>query len=438
MNKLLPLIWAAGLAVLLSPPALAQTYPSPTFSALTVNSNATIAGTLTVGGHLITPSTAANCPSIESFGGGVGVDNSPVLTSVLSTAGATPLCVSFGAGSYPFNSTVSNTLSGTIKSITLLGVGQDVTNLQASAGLLNLTFTAPASPSIHLRDFSIVTAAHATSTAISITSAAAQAAEPPQSDLDRITIRGLAYGSFTQCFSTGLFLHGISNVNVNGMTSYGCLTGSPASGGTGIGIQYEGNSATSQYAVVLNISHSWIQGYSVGLLYGSFVQGVTVSDGTNINFNGTGIETSAGALGVLGQLSIVNSQFSNYTNNIVTGTAIAGLNISNNMFLIFASTSGIVCSPCAGGQITGNIFNGFSTTGTIAILVATSNSGPMSITGNTFGGNGLAIEIGAGVSHVGIQSNAYQGNTTNVSNFGSISAGSCVGIAGTCAAGASF
>ncbi len=60
----------------------------------------------------------------------------------------------------------------------------------------------------------------------------------------------------------------------------------------------------------------------------------------------------------------------------------------------------------------------------------------LTVSANTFAGLQVANEIGSGVTNAVFQSNGYAGNTSNFGNAGSIKAGSCTGIGGTCAAGA--
>jgi hypothetical protein len=59
------------------------------------------------------------------------------------------------------------------------------------------------------------------------------------------------------------------------------------------------------------------------------------------------------------------------------------------------------------------------------------------LTGDSFSGfTSEAVLIGSGATNINLQSNNYVGNTINVNNGGSIEAGNCTGISGTCTAGA--
>ena len=403
---------------------------SGTVAAATVGQIAQYSGTTTVAGINVVPAKNGGppCPNLEQFGGaGDGsTDNTAALNAAFASFGSSSGCVGFGAGTYIFDSAISFSYSGSAtQSITLRGVGQDVSILKWPNATNGLAFTmaGAARPSFHISDLSFTSAATPGShSAFSANNVQALQGDYPQSNITNVTFRGDNLSVLTDCWDNAVTLTGVSIVNIEGVVAFGCPTGSPISGGTGNGIVVQGNTGIPSYAVVINIDHTYLQYFQTGFVYGSYIQGVTIAN-SNINFNTFGIQSSSSETGVLGQLSVSNTQISNFSNNVTTNTAIASINFSNDLFLIANGTAGIVCSPCAGGTIVGNTFEGSaSPTGSTGIFVGT-NGGPLMISGNDFTLLATAINASAGSSHCNIQSNAYLANTSNVGNFGTCTAG---------------
>jgi hypothetical protein len=358
-----------------------------------------------------------SCVPIEFFGGAANnsTDNAPALETAEQEVG----CVSFGAGVYKFNSSVDAALSNNNQSITLVGAGQDVTIFSVAGTGFNFSISSTLAQSVHIRDLTIETSANDTGEAINVASSSVQALTP-MSDVTNVTIRGDTYASANQCFSIAIAFTGVSNVNIDGVNLFGCPVGNPLAGGTGVGIVFQGISSTSTFAVICNITRSNIDFFEAGIEYGSFVQGMTVSS-TNINFDTVGIETLSGETGLLSQLLITNSEFNSFGNQIVTDTAIVGMNISNNLFIMTPDTAALVCEPCSTTTVIGNTIAGSGGASEQGIVIGNNSGAPIVIAANAFSNLLVGVQTTTGATNCSIYGNAYLSVTTHAN----VPAGSC-------------
>ena len=199
----------------------------------------------------------------------------------------------------------------------------------------------------------------------------------------------------------------------------------------GVGIEVAG-AATSPgsviYSGVLNINASSFNTIGIGIVYGSNAQGLSIS---NSNFTGGqyGILTVPNEPG-LDQLAITDSQFNVNVVGIFTQTAIAGLSVATNLFLLPAGSIGINLSQSGRDSIFGNTFQSITPNdpsgNTNGIIVNNSVLGGTVITGNQFSQLTTAVWLQAQSTEVNVQSNSYDHDTNIVLNQ-SASNGNTVG-----------
>lgn len=379
---------------------------------------------------------------------------SAAFSALPSTGGA--LC--FPPGKFVLGSQIAYTLSSTIGSISLRGSGIDSTILYFPNANTGLAFTlAYPGDSVHIRDMSITTGVANGGTAVSVTQQR-PGGSYSVNDFTNVTFRGDDGGGATDYWTTALSFVGLCGISVENATFLG---NSANTGGTGVALLGNTSPAagwTNKYEIVVNINDSGFYSVATGLQYGAYVQGVTVNASNFTNgTNGISMPSSAGSGGsVPAQLSVVNSQFNLLGGDQIVLNAVTNpVNLSNNLFFVPNGHNGVnvggsenvtitgnsfvpdtatdgtgIVANGAAVSIVGNIFNDlntcvsltsggslFSISGNIfqacsvdGVLVASTE---VMISGNTFNGNGIGIDIPSTSNFVNIQSNFYGNNSTN-------------------------
>jgi hypothetical protein len=363
--------------------------------------------------------------SIADFGGAGdnATDNTAPLNRALAALTGTGGAIFFPPGKYRFNTAVSFNLPAGVFSVALIGVGQDATVLTWPNAAGGMTFNyAGTGSSVHLRDLTITTGVANGGSALTLncTISITNPANTAVSDVYRVTIRGDdGYGA-TDYWTTGLAVANVSNVSCDSLT----VSGSSAQQGTGVNLT--GSPGNSTYGVQYNLAKSTLQNLATGILYGSYVQGLSV-DQTNFTFAANGIADAGLETGALVQLSVTNSQFNpgpaTNGNGIVTATAIGSVEIANSMFVIGGpSQSAITLSQAKHFAITNNEIQGIGSTSSNGIVIGTTvSSSPGIIAGNDiFGFTGAAagLWLQSTSSLVNIYGNVFAVNTTNIVNAG--------------------
>lgn len=353
------------------------------------------------------------CKSILLYGGnnvGTG-DNTPAL-SAAETAGGDAVCVYFPSGTYTFASQQTFTLPSVTASYTLKGDGAENTKLLWLGGQgIALSLIGPYN-TVHIRDMSLLSGMAAGGTAINITQTAASIPNPAEtalSDISGVTIRGSDGLAMTDYWNSGIYIFGASNINflndfVNG----------PA-GKLGIGLTFTGTS--SLIPVVFNVSGSTFNYLATGIEYGTYTQGVTISQ-SNFTYDMVGIATPVGGVN-LAQLSVTNSEFNCLTTGIFLEVTPEATMLANNFFILPTNSLGINLTLAGAYTVVGNVLAGLSATNTAGLQVTSSQANGV-ITGNMFvqiTNNCIAL-LGPS-SGVNVQSNSYQACGTNVVDGGS-------------------
>lgn len=344
-------------------------------------------------------------------------DNKVALQNALNAAQATGVTkVKIPPGKYTLLSDLSYSLpSSGISSIDFGGAGLDGTILYFANGCNGLTITFPSGRvSAHVHDLSITTGQANSGTALSFVASApvVDPASTPGSTISNVAIRGddgYSGGAYSLYFSTGALIRGVTYVQIYNLNVFGPST----HGGDGLVIEGYGTS----YAAGVAVTSSNFVALEHGIVYGSYVQGVTVFQ-SSFPGDTVGIISKPNESGILDGLLVTGSEFATTLYGIITQTAIGNTQIYGNAFQnLNPGGSDVALSLNNVFNVTGNIFETSTRTGTYGLIVGPSSAGGL-ITGNQFAGLNVGVLLQSGTSGVNVQSNVYIGNSLNVSNGG--------------------
>lgn len=350
--------------------------------------------------------------------------------SALPSQGGT---VYFPSGVFTFNESVTynypSITTNPVFSVSFVGNGQNATILNwpstesGTAGIvLNLSSSAH---TVHFRDMSITTGYTCSTTGITVNQSYFSNDNWSQSDFIRLTFAG--YPFTTDLFPSAYWGFGIDIVGLATVSYDTLLFFMGEESGTAISIA--GGSGANEYSVVHNLSKVTTWNGNVALLYGTQLQGVTLSQCSFTDCL-TGVHVPSGANGC-DQLSIVASQLACIDNAISIQTDFNTLYASSNLF--YYPYSGAVAAINITGVVTfasivGNSFFGLPTgSGTVTstgIITGPSTSGVIS--GNVFGLLNIGVDL-TGTVGWNVQANAYTGGTVNTEVVGG--SGNFVGVA---------
>jgi len=377
------------------------------------------------GGWVLSGVKHQACANVMDNGGNntASANNDTAWVNALnSTSFSFSHCVYFPAGYYNFSNVGLNySVNGT--SITVKGDGPGVSVLRWTAGNagggINFT-TTNGTMTAHVRDLSILGGGVGGGAALSFnnTSTTGGPAPQSQSDVTNVEIRGLDGFNATDYWSFGIAVNNWSQWNFTNVFVGG------GSNFSGTGVVVQGTAAPT--GIVYNFQGCTFNFLSVGIVYGNYIQGVTVNQ-SNFDTNiGVSVPVSQSNLD---QLAVTASQFGiNTGRGIDVESLVPNTQITGNLFIVPVSSNGIVLNNTGLFTIVGNSFNeGTGGSGRNGINISNSAGGPGVITGNIFdgmvGGSGVLLQSTS--SNVNVQSNVYSGNTNNVSN--SCSSGCTVG-----------
>jgi hypothetical protein len=358
--------------------------------------------------------------NIKQFGGvGDGTTaNDTALSIALSLWAANGFGhIYFPAGKYKFTSKVTHVLIfslpvlGMTRGFTISGDGQNATKLywpNADGGLW--LEQANSNQSIIVRDLSFVTNQAGGGTALRLLATGGFGPVPAQSSITNLTFQGDdGGGPGSRYWTTSIDVVAWPLINF-----YNCLF--VGAGSIGIGVRLSGT-ADNYYGILYNFTSCLFNILNTGILYDSFVQGVTV---VGCNFNGGiyGIHSPSTAQGILAQLAVTNSQFDNAGHQIFTEAAIGNTQINNCIFFVKEGFAGLQLSASLYPQVTNSWFNGPSVTSAAQGIHVEGPAIAGTITGNIFRSFGIGIVLAAGSAGVNVQSNSYSAVTTHVLNPG--------------------
>lgn len=293
--------------------------------------------------------------------------------------------------------------------VKLTGQGQDTTILDfTDVNGLTVTYGGPTS-CLTANDFSLVTSDKGKHSGITLIygSANSNPANTPQSNLTNIGCHGHDGYALASYWGTCYDVVNVSNVNFTNTSSVG-------SGSNGVGISLAGLSGASAYGVAYNVQGCLFEGLAKGIVYGSYVQGVTINQ-SNFTGGGTGIAIDGNA-GLLVQLSVQASQFGGLAVAVDAHSTVSQVNLNGNTVLPPVNGVGFRGRFVA-YSISGNTFN-YNSGGTLANkaidLQSGSNFGV--ITANQIAG--MAVGVSMGGANANLQSNSYNANRINYTGAG--------------------
>jgi hypothetical protein len=379
----------------------------------------------------------AQCTPIETFAGAGdnATDNVAPFNNLVAAFGSHGGCVGLSSGIYQLSAALTVTYPTTVPYVvSVKGAGQDLSILNwaaAPTGAGLALATNKAGHALHLSDLSFrVGVAAPSSAAFSVRNSTALGAIL-NSTINNVSFLGSDGGGVTDYWGIGANIVTQSAVNFTDDDFWG-----PSGGASGIGISVSSTSSPG-FGVIYNVTGSNFYTLSEGFQYGDWIQGVAIND-CNFTTGGSGIVVSAGATGLLAELSVVNSQFGMTTGNgIFFLSPVSGSNISNNYFLTFTNKEGVSATTWGGGTIVGNVFGvaGSVAGGQNAIFLENSQANsPTTIVANTFLNNTTAVDLVNTSSQVTVGLNTYIGDTNKVVNGGTTAcpasaSGNCVGTA---------
>jgi uncharacterized protein YjbI with pentapeptide repeats len=408
------------------------------------------------------------------WGGSTVSDFAPLLTSALAAVTALSatlpgVSILFPAMSMGFLSSVTfNYPSARIFSLTLQGAGPDSTilNWPLSNGLvLNMTRD---NHSFHIRDMTVSCSSTNAFTGLTVTSTVTTAAMPG-ADVMRCNFRGADVGGTTSCWANCCVMTGPSNFqfidcNFTGAVLSGVLSG--------VGVVCQGKSSPQTISVIQNFTDCGFIYFDECITYGDYIQGMTLSqvNMTNVNVGvhqhvGSGISVigaqlamnncqlngticvllegtiadvyltgnlsygfvvnaaciSVGSTGTVTRISIVGNGFEGNNSSasygiVLNGTVNQVLIANNDVFGFINGIRSTGAGAVNGGAIQGNSIVAISGTTTAINLSAADTY--LAISGNYMGAQTTGIVLGGNTSHCNVQSNVYNGVTTNSTNAG--------------------
>ena len=341
--------------------------------------------------------------------------------AALNAAIAATTNIIFPPGKFKFNSQITVNLPNANVSLTINGSGSANTTLYwpSTSGIV-VNYATGVYNSVHFRGLTISTgAAGGTNAGITLAYSGPYdgSAGATVNTFDDVFLRGDDGIEGTDYWNIAILCNAVSSVNFTGVQITGPSAG-PGGGypTVGTGIYLEGNSTT--LATVFNITDSIFDFLGQGLIYGPYVQGVTVSQ-SNFTGDGIGILVPTGesiGKGVT-QLSVAHSQFNTGTFGIEEVTPVPATSIVGSLFIqtIAGDTAVDLLGAGLYAEVVGNNFSctgvageyGFVTSGTIG-----------SVTGNIFGYCTIGLDFQTGSSNWIAVGNNFNTNTTAVSNSG--------------------
>jgi hypothetical protein len=235
------------------------------------------------------------------------------------------------------------------------------------------------------------------------------------SDFFRVNFTGdpTVSGSY---WNVGLAVYGLSNVSYVSCVFYG------SGGNNGIGLAVAGSASSTYYSIIHNLSMCSFYSLGIGFYYGTYIQGVTISQ-CNFTNGETAVYLPASDQGE-SQLAISNCQIEGTANQVIVAQNLSAFYFTGNLVFVPQNCIGVSFQAQVGGTtLTGNSFYG--STNTTGISITSGSIGDSGvIVGNVFG-TATGVYIGTSVSGWNVQANLYTG-TTKVNNLGT---GNSIGVA---------
>lgn len=353
----------------------------------------------------------SGCLNIVSFGGvGNGTTNNSAAwaaaKAALPSGGG---CIFFPTGKFLFSSSINYSLSSSTASLRVVGNGENATILYFSGtDGLSVTYN-NYMQSVHIEDLSITTGTAGLHNGLTLAQGNSTCLGTfAQSSIVNVLFRGddNLGGGGPFYWNVAYIVYNLSAVNVISAVVYG------DGADHGIGGYYYGSGVGPCFAIYGNVTSSIFNNLSVGILYGQYFQGLTVSQ-TNFQ-DAFAISANPGEGGFLAQMNLIGNQLSGDLNAVDIETAIDHIEIIGNVILTTAGNSGIFMTQNGGGGIVSNIIYGAANS--FGVYVQNSNGNGLTITSNQFQTLRYGVYLDTTTSKVNVQSNSYVGVTTQVLN----------------------
>lgn len=338
----------------------------------------------------------------------------PNITSISSSGGG---LIVFPAGLFRFNSQVVLPLPIGWATVSIRGAGGAATVLwwpNASGGIvIDMSANSPFS-SATIESMKLITGQSSGGSGITLLNSGA-----PVSQLQgQSVMRDLMFWGDDS--STHYWTNSISVVNVCNVNFDGVFVNGPPAAPNGTGVSLFGSIAHNEISVAYNFVNCSFNCCGTGILYGPFVQGVSVAN-TNFTDNNLGIWAPPSEGGAIGQLLVVSSQFGLDTPSacaIKMETPIEAVSLCGNLF-INGSTSGVAIQATAYArvQIVGNEFIAPGAGTGIAVGGTLLDTAPgFVIANNTFDNFTTGITVAAGAKGLIISENPFRNVVTAIVN----------------------
>lgn len=345
---------------------------------------------------------------------GDGVTDDTTAVQAAITAGGNIYCP---PGTYVLSGQLVHTMATTTESFSLIGAGAELTKfVWASGNGLKINFINQLN-SVHIRDICFQTSTTNTGNAIWLNQTAATIANPANSALSDITgvvCRGSDSYAGSYYWNTGIYIYGVSNVNITNSQ----ITGTNTALGTGVVV----TGTASLPPVICNIQGCVLDYLAYGVSYGAYCEGMTIN-ACNFTGGAVGVFVASGLAAGLDQLMITNSQFECTNFGVDIRTYIPNTQILNNLFLVgfggANSCVGINLEQCGLYNLVSNSFNSAGNgSGNIGIQIqSTQSSYPGTVVGNVLSGmSGYGVALLSTSNRVTMIGNVYTGNGVNILN----------------------
>jgi hypothetical protein len=324
---------------------------------------------------------AAVVINIMDVGGSTAAaDNSAAFNAALTLHNSTGRPIYFPAGVWKFTGAIIATLPNATDSLQIVGAAMDATILQfgATSGI-TINYLGYQN-STHWRDLTITTTGAGNGSAITLNQNAtvANPANTALSDFLNVTMRGADGYVVSNYWTNGVLVSSVSNINFNNLIVVG--NAGITSGSIGVNL----TASASNFGVAYNFIGSTFNYLDKGIVYGTYIQGVTV---VSSNFTGGNYGIYWGSGTGTQELVVNASQF----NNVITGIYDLGgvqLSIIGNTFLLaFNSAYGINLTTPNGAIISNNYFQQVGSATGVFSIVDQAEGVASVITGNFFGNN---------------------------------------------------
>jgi hypothetical protein len=352
--------------------------------------------------------------AIEYFGGGVNVaDNSVPLQNAINQGYKSFI---FGQGNYTFLSTITINMANNpniFDYISIQGCGSNVSSLNftnCDGFVINLNGP---KQSVIFKGLSLKTTVINTRACITCNQSWYQGV-CHQSIFEDLTFEGIEGGQDTTLWGWCIRITNLSQINFISLLCYGSSNPS-----LGVGVELKCDGVNPQIGQAYNFTACSFYNLNFGLIYGTQIQGVTVTQGNFVNCT-NGIYAPPGITGC-SQLHVSDTNIDTFGNGINIIGPISDVNIHHCLFYIKQNQAGVYLAEKAHFTFSGNFFGGIgSVIGNSGIIIAGNvYSEAGCISGNTFFSMANGIVLNAGVNNTKVGLNYFNVITTPIINAGS-------------------